>query len=148
MDSTLILCLGKRKEIREAQVACNQKDLHFEQRLGVLVDSSHGVSIKLTGSVNFSTMYSVSSSKVWVFAIKLVGSEDDGDGVVVKLMRCAVIKCCRRFVCTLTTNPILLFIFCSLSSSNVTILLLFDLFRLFFMFDCQCGTYEQVSNGG
>ncbi|KAL5581978.1 hypothetical protein UlMin_014420 [Ulmus minor] len=78
-----------------AQVVCNQKDLHFEQRLGVLVDSSHGVSIKLAGSVNFFAMYSVSSSKVWVFAVKLVGGEDDDDGVVVKLMRCAVIECCR-----------------------------------------------------
>lgn len=76
-----------------AQVVCTQKDLNFDEKLGVLVDTHHGVSIKLAGSVNFFAMYSVSSSKIAVFAVKVVG--DDDDGVVVKLMRCAVIECCK-----------------------------------------------------
>uniref|UniRef100_A0A2P2KIA6 Uncharacterized protein LOC105638702 n=1 Tax=Rhizophora mucronata TaxID=61149 RepID=A0A2P2KIA6_RHIMU len=74
-----------------AQVVCNQKGLAFDSELGVLVDVNHGVSIKIVGSVNFFVMYSVSSKKVWVFAVKLI---DDGDSDVVKLMRCAVIECC------------------------------------------------------
>lgn len=84
----------QKRAFARAQVVCNQKDLQFERRLGVLVDSAHGVSIKLAGSVNFMAMYSASSSKVWVFAVRMVG-DDYGDGVVVKLMRCAVIECCK-----------------------------------------------------
>ncbi|RYQ86288.1 hypothetical protein HN51_060335 [Arachis hypogaea] len=74
------------------RVICSQKDLRFEHQLGVLVNSKHGVSIKLSGSVNYFAMYSVSAAKVWVFATKLDCS-DDGDAV--KLMRCAVIECSR-----------------------------------------------------
>ncbi|KAM6549248.1 hypothetical protein CsatB_020924 [Cannabis sativa] len=84
----------QKKIFSRAQVVCSQKDLRFDQRLGVLVDSVHGVSIKLSGSVNFMAMYSASTSKVWVFALKLVG-DDYGDGIAVKLMRCAVIDCCK-----------------------------------------------------
>ena len=62
--------------------------------MGVLVNSKHGVSIKLSGSVNYFALYSVSSSKVWVFAAKLDGGDGDG-GDAVKLMRCAVIECSR-----------------------------------------------------
>lgn len=89
--------LQRQKLFTKAQVVCSQKGLQFDQRLGVLVDCNHGVSIKLSGSVNFFAMYSVSSSKVWVFGMKLVGSNgnDDGDGFVVKLMKCAVIECCN-----------------------------------------------------
>ncbi|XP_048328838.2 uncharacterized protein LOC107416550 [Ziziphus jujuba] len=96
--------LQRQKLFTKAQVVCNQRDLQFDGRLGVLIDCNHGVSIRLSGSVNFFAMYSVSSSKVWVFAVKsVVGSIDDddggggggGDGVVVKLMRCAVIECCN-----------------------------------------------------
>lgn len=90
--------LQRQKLFTKAQVICKQRDLQFDQRLGVLVDCNHGVSIRLSGSVNFFAMYSVSSSKVWVFAVKSVGGIDDddgGDGVVVKLMRCAVIECCN-----------------------------------------------------
>lgn len=88
--------MHKQKQFVRAQVVCNQKDLHFDQKLGVLVDSNHGVSIKLAGSVNFFAMYSVSSSKIWVFAVKAVSNgDDDDDGVAVKLMRCAVIDCCK-----------------------------------------------------
>ncbi|PON93502.1 hypothetical protein TorRG33x02_107800 [Trema orientale] len=88
----------QKKVFARAQVVCNQKDLQSDRRLGVLVDSLHGVSIKLTGSVNFMAMHSASSSKVWVFAVRLLGDDgvdDRGDGVVVKLMRCAVIECSK-----------------------------------------------------
>lgn len=43
-------------------------------------------------------MYSVSISKIWVFGVKTLGDGDgdeDEDGVIVKLMRCAVIECSR-----------------------------------------------------
>jgi len=55
-----------------------------------LLDLNHGVSIKIVGSINFFVLHSVSSKKVWVFAVKLI---DDGDGEMLKLMRCAVIEC-------------------------------------------------------
>ncbi|KAM5580992.1 hypothetical protein ABKV19_010282 [Rosa sericea] len=83
--------LHKQTQFVRAQVVCTQKDLNFDHKLGVLVDSNHGVSIRLSGSVNFFAMYSVSGSKISVFAVKDVG----GDGVAVKLMRCAVIDCCK-----------------------------------------------------
>ncbi|KAG6736818.1 hypothetical protein POTOM_060286 [Populus tomentosa] len=72
------------------QVVCNQKGLAFDSKLGVLLDINHGVSIKIVGSINFFVLHSVSSKKVWVFAVKLI---DDGDGEMLKLMRCAVIEC-------------------------------------------------------
>ncbi|XP_008379521.2 uncharacterized protein [Malus domestica] len=83
--------LQNQKQFVRAQVVCTQKGLKFDGKLGVLVDAYHGVSIKLAGSVNFFAMYSVSSSQISVFAVKAVGD----DGVVVKLMRCAVIECCK-----------------------------------------------------
>lgn len=52
---------------------------------------SHGVSVKLAASVNVLAMYSVSNSKIWVFAVKMAG-DDDGDGVAVRLMKCSVIE--------------------------------------------------------
>ncbi|KAK7266753.1 hypothetical protein RIF29_19407 [Crotalaria pallida] len=78
-------------------VLCSQKDLRFESNLGVLVNSKHGVSIKLAGSVNYFAMYSVSCAKVWVFAAKTDdGAPASGGGdEVVRLMRCAVIECSR-----------------------------------------------------
>ncbi|KAI5591557.1 hypothetical protein BDE02_04G088600 [Populus trichocarpa] len=72
------------------QVVCNQKGLAFDSKLGVLLDINHGVSIKIVGSINFFVLHSVSSKKVWVFAVKII---DDGDGEMLKLMRCAVIEC-------------------------------------------------------
>ncbi|KAJ6934954.1 hypothetical protein NC652_010054 [Populus alba x Populus x berolinensis] len=60
------------------------------QNLVFLLDINHGVSIKIVGSINFFVLHSVSSKKVWVFAVKLI---DDGDGEMLKLMRCAVIEC-------------------------------------------------------
>ncbi|KAK9271869.1 hypothetical protein L1049_002234 [Liquidambar formosana] len=76
----------------KARVLCTQKELQFDDRLGVVVNVSHGVSVKLAASVNVLAMYSVSNSKIWVFAAKMAG-DDDGDGVVVRLMKCAVIEC-------------------------------------------------------
>ncbi|XP_048230380.1 uncharacterized protein LOC8287239 isoform X2 [Ricinus communis] len=75
----------------KVKVVCTQEGLEFDPKLGVLMDANHGVSIKIVGSVNFFVMYSVSSRKVWVFALKRIG---DGDRDEVKLMRCAVIDCC------------------------------------------------------
>lgn len=83
-----------------ARVVCSQKDLRFEPNLGVLVNVKHGVSVKLAGSINYFAMYSVSSSKIWVFAVKMEDGDEGGggdgdDGLVVKLMRCAVIECSK-----------------------------------------------------
>lgn len=38
------------------------------------------------------SLYSVSNSKIWLFAARLVA--DDGGGEALKLMKCAVIDCC------------------------------------------------------
>lgn len=54
------------------------------------MDVHHGASVKLSGSVNFFAMYSFTRSKIWVFGVRLM----DGD-VGLKLMRCAVIECCK-----------------------------------------------------
>ena len=61
------------------QVICNQKGLAFDSKLGVLLAINHGVSIRIVASVNFFVLHSVSSNKVWVFAVKLI---DDGDGEI------------------------------------------------------------------
>ncbi|XP_024037849.1 uncharacterized protein LOC18039383 isoform X4 [Citrus clementina] len=78
----------------KAQVFCKQKGVSFDEKLGVLLDINHGLGLKLVGSVNFFAMYSLSSSKIWVFGVKLMDGDGD-DGVRVKLMRCAVIECCK-----------------------------------------------------
>lgn len=75
------------------RVLCSQRDLRFESKLGVLLDAKHGASLKLAGSVNYFALYSVSCSKVWVFAVKMMVGHDHEDGI--KLMRCAVIRCSR-----------------------------------------------------
>ncbi|KAI6670513.1 hypothetical protein NL676_005398 [Syzygium grande] len=53
----------------------------------------------VSGSTNFFAMYSISSGKVWVFAVKALGDGDSGGGGddwgALELMRCAVIECCR-----------------------------------------------------
>ncbi|KAB5516574.1 hypothetical protein DKX38_027222 [Salix brachista] len=82
--------LQKENIFYKPQVVCNQKGIALDSKLGVLLDINHGVSIKIVGSVNFFVLHSVSSKKVCVFAVKLI---DDGDGEMVKLMRCAVIEC-------------------------------------------------------
>ncbi|XP_022143309.1 uncharacterized protein LOC111013209 isoform X2 [Momordica charantia] len=83
------------KLFRRARVVCTQKDLRSDDKLGVLVNFKHGLSVCLAGSVNFFAMYSVSSLKIWVFAVKMVGGDGGDDGMGLKLMRCAVIDCCK-----------------------------------------------------
>ncbi|XAR51555.1 hypothetical protein NMG60_11006216 [Bertholletia excelsa] len=76
----------------KARVICNQNGLKFDEgKSGVVFSVSHGASIKLVGSINVLAMYSVSNSKIWVFAAKMVNNDD---GATVKLMKCAVIDCC------------------------------------------------------
>ncbi|XP_031255826.1 uncharacterized protein LOC116113803 isoform X2 [Pistacia vera] len=84
--------LQKNNLYGKAQVFCSQKGVCFDHKLGVLLDVKHGVSFKLVGSVNFFAMYSFSSSKIWVFGVKLM---DDDDELKLKFMRCAVIECCK-----------------------------------------------------
>lgn len=74
-------------------MVCTQKGFRFDENLGVLVNVSHGVSVKLYGSVNVLAMYSISSSKIWVFAAKIAEDGDNDGVVVVRLMKCAVIEC-------------------------------------------------------
>ncbi|RAL46588.1 hypothetical protein DM860_004867 [Cuscuta australis] len=77
-----------RKAFTRARVVCNHSDIRSEEgKFGVVFGASHGVSVKLAGSVNVFAMYSISNSKIWVFTAKLVGYEE------VKLMKCAVIDC-------------------------------------------------------
>ncbi|XP_059450600.1 uncharacterized protein LOC132181410 isoform X2 [Corylus avellana] len=91
--------LRKTNSFARARLVCNQRGLRFDDKLGVLVDVNHGVSVRLSGSVNFFAMHSVSSSKIFVFAVRTVGDDGDEDGgedgVVLKLMRCAVIECSK-----------------------------------------------------
>lgn len=50
----------------------------------------------ISGSVNFFALYSVSSSKVLIFGVNLVGdTHESDDGVAFKLMKFAVIDCLR-----------------------------------------------------
>lgn len=84
--------LQKTQLFTKAEVLCTQRDLQFEPKLGVLFNANHGVSVKLGGSINIFAMYSVSNSKIWVFSVKMAGDDRD-DGVVLKLMKCAVIDC-------------------------------------------------------
>lgn len=96
-ESKLVLrlyVLKRNNFYGKAQVFCKQKGVSFDEKLGVLLDINHGVGLKLVGSVNFFAMHSFSSSKIWVFGVKLMDGDDD-DGVRVKLMRCAVIECCK-----------------------------------------------------
>ncbi|XP_027177548.1 uncharacterized protein LOC113776691 isoform X3 [Coffea eugenioides] len=78
-----------RKAFVKLKVRSNHTDLRFDDnKYGVVFAVSHGVSVKLAGGSNFFTMYSVSNSKIWVFAVKL-----EADFEEVKLMKCAVIDC-------------------------------------------------------
>ncbi|XP_030536712.1 uncharacterized protein LOC115745344 isoform X2 [Rhodamnia argentea] len=82
-----------------ARVVCKQKGLSFDPSSGVVFDNRHGVSIKISGSTNFFAMYSISSGKIWVFAVKALRDGVTGggghDGGALELMRCAVIECCK-----------------------------------------------------
>lgn len=48
--------------------------------------------MKLSGGINVFSLYSVSNSKIWVFAVSLIVDEDSRDAL--KLVKCAVIDCC------------------------------------------------------
>ncbi|KAK6150952.1 hypothetical protein DH2020_015884 [Rehmannia glutinosa] len=85
-----ILRDGRFARIR---VVSSHRDLEFDRtKFGVVFRVNHGVSMKLTGGINVFTLYSVSNSKIWVFAVRLIG--DEGGGEALKLMKCAVIDCC------------------------------------------------------
>ncbi|XP_021887971.1 uncharacterized protein LOC110807221 isoform X2 [Carica papaya] len=84
------------KGFTRARVVGNHRGIEFDQKLGVFLNVNHGISIKIAGSINFFTLYSVSSSKIWVFGVKLLDEGDtDGGVVTVKLIKCAVIECSR-----------------------------------------------------
>lgn len=77
---------------------CDQKGIEFDHKVGVLLNLNHGVSVKIVGSTNYFAMYSVSSSKILIFGVKIVtdGSNcGDDEAVVVKLIRCGAIECVR-----------------------------------------------------
>nr|ABD96876.1 hypothetical protein [Tarenaya spinosa] len=78
-----------------AQVVCDQKGMEFDRKVGVLLNLSHGVSVKVTGSVNYFAMHSVSNSKILIFGVKLMSDGNGDEAVVVKLMRCGVVECSR-----------------------------------------------------
>jgi hypothetical protein len=88
--------LRKTNSFVRARLVCNQRGLQFDDKLGVLVDVNHRVSVWLSRSVNFFAMYSLSSSKIFVFTMRTVGDNGDQDGgedgVVLKLMRCVVLE--------------------------------------------------------
>ncbi|TMX04560.1 hypothetical protein EJD97_007583 [Solanum chilense] len=77
-----------RKSFTPAKVVCNHTDFKFdESKFGVVFGVSHGVSLKLVADVNVFALYSISNSRVWVFAVKHLGGEE------LKLMKYAVIDC-------------------------------------------------------
>ncbi|KAL6961037.1 hypothetical protein U1Q18_038800 [Sarracenia purpurea var. burkii] len=87
------ILLRNSQSFTRAKVICNQTELRFDDNNGgVVFGVNHGASIKLVGAINVFAMYSVSNAKIWVFAVKFAG--DDDDGVTLKLMKCSVIDCC------------------------------------------------------
>ncbi|XVF71669.1 hypothetical protein PTKIN_Ptkin12aG0058200 [Pterospermum kingtungense] len=83
---------GSSKVFAKPKVVSKQKGIQFDDKVGVLIDVSHGFKVMIVGSVNFFALYSVSSSKVLIFGVKLVEVDD---GIAVKLMKCAVIDCLK-----------------------------------------------------
>ncbi|XP_022772091.1 uncharacterized protein LOC111314714 isoform X2 [Durio zibethinus] len=83
------------KVFEKAKVVSKQKGIEFDDKVGVLIDVSHGLKVMIVGSVNFFALYSVSSSTVFIFGVKLVGNDEGDDGVAVKLMKCAMIDCLK-----------------------------------------------------
>lgn len=78
-----------RKSLVKLKVVCNHRDLRFdENKCGVVFEVPHGVSVKLVGGINVFALHSVSNSKIWVFALRMLDEFQ-----VVKLMKCAVIDC-------------------------------------------------------
>ncbi|XP_040962289.1 uncharacterized protein [Gossypium hirsutum] len=77
-------------------VVSKQKGIEFDDKVGVLIDVSHGLKLIISGSVNFFALYSVSSSKVLIFGVNLVVDTDESDdGIAFKLMKFAVIDCLK-----------------------------------------------------
>ncbi|KZV16702.1 hypothetical protein F511_28490 [Dorcoceras hygrometricum] len=75
------------------KVSSNHRDLEWNQsKGGVVFNTHHGVSMKLSGGINVFSLYSVSNAKIWVFAVRLI--VDHGGAEALKLMKCAVIDCC------------------------------------------------------
>ncbi|KAL8474275.1 hypothetical protein ACS0TY_030923 [Phlomoides rotata] len=71
----------------------NHRDLASDlTNSAVIFKVNHGVSMKLSAGINVFSLYSVSNSKIWVFAVSLIGDEDNGHAL--KLVKCAVIDCC------------------------------------------------------
>ncbi|KAL8473262.1 hypothetical protein ACS0TY_030192 [Phlomoides rotata] len=71
----------------------NHRDLASDlNNSAVIFKVNHGVSMKLSAGINVFSLYSVSNSKIWVFAVSLIGDEDNGHAL--KLVKCAVIDCC------------------------------------------------------
>ncbi|KAB2057494.1 hypothetical protein ERO13_A11G162300v2 [Gossypium hirsutum] len=84
------------KAFEKAKVVSKQNGIEFDDKVGVLIDVSHGLKLMISGSVNFFALYSVSSSKVLIFGVNLVVDTDESDdGVAFKLMKFAVIDCLK-----------------------------------------------------
>lgn len=78
-----------RKAFWKLKVRSGHRDLRVDDsKFGVVFVVSHGVSVRLEGGSNVFAMYSVSNSKIWVFAVKMLADFEE-----VKLMKCAVIDC-------------------------------------------------------
>ncbi|KAL7141727.1 hypothetical protein ABFS83_08G072800 [Erythranthe nasuta] len=76
-------------------VVSNHRDLEFDRsKCGVVFKVNHGVSTALSGGINVFTLYSLSSSKIWLFAARFIADDEGGGGEALKLMKCAVIDCC------------------------------------------------------
>ncbi|XP_073123520.1 uncharacterized protein [Henckelia pumila] len=75
------------------KVLSSHRDLEWDQgKGGMLFKTNHGISMKLSGGINVFSLYSVSNSKIWVFAVRLIGDHDGAQAL--KLMKCALIDCC------------------------------------------------------
>ncbi|KAL6007593.1 hypothetical protein ACLOJK_033092 [Asimina triloba] len=69
---------------------------------GVVLDLSHGFSIKVAGSVNVFVVHSPAAKKIWVLSARLIDSEDGQTGI--DLMKSAVIECTAP-VCSVFVSP-------------------------------------------
>ncbi|XVE72041.1 hypothetical protein DITRI_Ditri11bG0006800 [Diplodiscus trichospermus] len=84
-----------RKVFEQPKVVSKQKGIDFDDKVGVSIDVSHGLKVMIVGSVNFFALYSLSSSKILIFGVKLVGNDEGGEELAIKLMKCAVIDCLK-----------------------------------------------------
>lgn len=86
--------LRKSQVFAKPRVLCSQGDLRSRDGSGVVFNVRHGVSVKISGSVNYFAMHSASNSKIWLFAVKMANEGDDDDeGLALKLIKCAVVDC-------------------------------------------------------